>query len=355
MLLDEYRLKSGDFYGREASDDYPFSEQYSDDGDVNANRYSQKDRAIQHSGGEDGNGTPPEMGKTPESDNEPENRDPSEMLLQNAYSKRNRQHFADVVKAKKRSAGKGGYATQNNNGYAAQAKNGYAAQAKNGYATQAKNGYRSKQEDSPKQRNAKYAQTDSSNLEPSGNYKKYSQENWESERKRSENDKYMTKTDKYLQQSSRSPKEDVEGRGRSVRGTSERANGIEQDGGNSPRHVKSDGDSPSGQKNSSNGIENDKNVRRSRSETFPRANPAIQVLHPEIITNPSTPYALTRPTPIPSANVIHSTLTMENYERPSESKIGRNDEVRASDESKSPLQPEVEPDVENPAEEDVNE
>lgn len=60
----------------------------------------------------------------------------------------------------------------------------------------------------------------------------------------------------------------------------------------------------------------------------PRAVPAIQVLHPEVI-NHSVPLGrLATPTPLPSANVIHSTLRYDEYGRASENKFTRDGDVR---------------------------
>ena len=60
----------------------------------------------------------------------------------------------------------------------------------------------------------------------------------------------------------------------------------------------------------------------------PRGVPAIQVLHPEVINHSVPQGRLTTPTPLPSANVIHSTLRYEEYGRASESKFTRDGDIR---------------------------
>lgn len=318
FIQDEYRLKSASSYGPEASEDFPFSEQYSDDGDVSAVRYSQRDQAVQQSGSDEGGTLSPiygdESGKTPENHQGPENLDSSEMLLQNAYSKRNRQHFADIVKAKKR----------NNE--------------KTDFANQGKNGYAKRDGEFPRQKDTTRTQTEGGYSQQSQGYKKSPQIKREYPRKE-KNENSKSKIDnqnvagnmRNYTVGDKSPRNTKSEREATRKGGEK---GTEQKSNRSPRLVRSDGESPNDQREGQKGNENE--IRRNRSETFPRGAPAIQVLHPEIITHPSTPYTLTRPTPIPSANVIHSTLTMDNYGRPSEDKFQRSSDEKRPEEMQSP-------------------
>lgn len=313
VILDEYRLNNGEYYSREASEDNPISEQYSDYGDdVNGNSYTQRDPVVQRSRSNERPNESPAYNKepnSPESEVEGDSRDPSEMLPQNVTSKRNRQHLADIVKSKKRSA------------------------EREGYSRQTKNGYANKIEKSPRHLNANYAETDE--LTPQ-NYKKYAKaERDESpmNSRKMANENAKSKNEKKHGDDTRSMQSDVVSRkgshsGRKHENDLAKMNTrTDADGYRKERSVKSDGDSPSSHKERSNNIGNGRDIARDRSETLPRLSPAVQVLHPEIIAHPMTPYSVSRPTPIPSANVIHSTLKMESYERPSEDKFHRNDDV----------------------------
>ena len=284
-------------------------------------------------------------GKTPESENEPETSDPSEMLLQKANSKQTRKHFSDIVKAKKKKAEREDNSFQVDNDYLNKGD-----------------------EELFGQDNTKHVQTDVMNVEPSQMYEK----NYQDETKSKVlNENGSVKYDKQSQESIESSRETLVG-GRSPkaavneRSTLEVKNGVVEGSSKSLRKNKSDDSSLNREKGNLNDNENEKIVMRNRSEVSPKVRPAIQVLHPEIVTNPSSPHVMSRATPIPSANVIHSTLTMDGYERPSEGKLTSNGARRPSDEPKSlqksppesppisPPKPEEEP-ITGAPEEDANE
>ena len=74
------------------------------------------------------------------------------------------------------------------------------------------------------------------------------------------------------------------------------------------------------------GIDNKtQNEEITSARNKPRGVPAIQVLHPEVINHSVPQGRLTTPTPLPSANVIHSTLRYEEYGRASENKFRASD------------------------------
>ena len=315
-FLDEYRLRSNDFYSREATDEYPYSEHNSDDVVGSADQYAEKAEDIPHSSRRGREPLATMNGKPFEAENETDNRDPSEMLLEKANTKRSRQHFADVVKARRKKA----------------ERVGYVFQAENGYSEE------EGEDELLNKKNANFGRGKDVDIVQSQNYKEDYQDELNTYRV---SDKDIEKYNRQEKRNGRSPRDDLveDISPRTIR--SERDTSKAKDNAAEGRVIgqgssRSDEDDRTDrQRKQPNDFTNEKVVGRDRSETFPRTKPAIQVLHPEVI-HPTTPYAMSRATPIPSANVIHSTLTMDSYGRPSENKFLNNTTTQPSHELKSP-------------------
>ena len=283
----------------------------------------------------------PLKGRTPETETDNGDGDRSEMLLQKADTRQNRKHFSDIVKAGKKKAEREGYTLKSGNGYSDRERKA-----------------------SDKQTNAKYFEIDD-NIERS--MQDYRNRNADEFEYMTGNEGIAVQPERQNQLSTRSPRDDLAREDNLRAGKNERGSGenidIMLDGGKDQRSNRNNGYITKGREEEPNGIGREQGPARNRSETFPRARPAIQVLHPEMITTPSTPYTMSRATPIPSANVIHSTLTMDSYERPSESKSMRDVAVRAPDELTIPPKPDEEQDIgapekgtyESTLEKDINE
>jgi len=309
-LQDEYRLKNDDFYSREATDEYPYSERNSDDVVGSADQYAEKADDIPHSNRRGREPLATMNGRPLEAENETDDRDPSEMLLEKANTKKSRQHFADVVKARKKKA----------------ERVGYAFQAENGYSEE------EGEEELLNLEDANFGRAEDAAVAKSQNYRQDYQDELNIRR---ENEKNNSKYNRQGKENAKSSRYDIVDDSspkivRTERDTLKARDDVAEGRVIGLRSSKSDEDDRTDRQQ-----KHEKVVARDRSETFPRTKPAIQVLHPEVI-HPTTPYAMSRATPIPSANVIHSTLTMDGYGRPSENKFLNNTTAQPSHELKSP-------------------
>ena len=235
--------------------------------------------------------------------------------MEGAQLKRNRRHLIDVIKAKQKVAGKSNYRTdnQNNKRYGKETEDSDGRYQKTSYETNNNESSTSDDKEGSMKRKGSSEEDmkiDRLNgLEDPGK-KGYSKDNGNNEQENRDESKNKT-----------SPHMSKQRKG-NTNGVNSRSDRFDV----SPRTTVSEGEMSGviGRKEKdaySLSTERDEAPKRQRSETFPRGGPAIQVLHPEIVNNQTSPLGLNRPSPIPSANVIHSTLSMGNYGRASEQKF----------------------------------